>query len=147
MKGCVSPRKLRQKSRNLLPFPFPAAKPPFWDIRLDLDVLPSDFGPRGHLCGGARSWSSPDGQDEAIDTLIVLLRLIGGFPGGGDGSYVLLAAVGADDGAGGRQDASASIRSSPDGQDEAIDTPTTLLPSLQVHMSGDNPAFLYRFYP
>ena len=37
-----------------------------------------------------------------------------------------------------------SIRSSPDGQDEAIDTPTTLLPSLQVHMSGDNPAFLYR---
>ena len=74
--------------------------------------------------GGARSWSSPDGQDEAIDTLIVLLRLIGGFPGGGDGSYVLLAAVGADAGAGGRQDASASIRSSPYGQDEAVDTPT-----------------------
>ena len=39
-----------------------------------------------------------------------------------------------------------SIRSSPDGQDEAIDTPTTLLPSLQVHMSGDNPAFLYRYF-
>ena len=91
-------------------------------------------GAGGHLGGGASIRSSPDGQDEAIDTLTVLLRLIGGFPGGGDGSYVLLAAVGADAGAGGRQDASASIRSSPYGQDEAVDTPTTLLPSLQVHM-------------
>ena len=44
----------------------------------------------GHLGGGASIRSSPDGQDEAIDTLIVLLRLIGGFPGEGD---VLLADV------------------------------------------------------
>ena len=46
-------------------------------------------------------------------------------------------------GAGGHLGGGASIRSSPDGQDEAIDTPTTLLPSLPVHMCGLNPAFLY----
>ena len=65
--------------------------------------LGAGAGARGHLGGGASIRSSPDGQDEAIDTLIVPLRLIGGFPGGGDGSYVLLAAVGADAGAGGRR--------------------------------------------
>ena len=48
-------------------------------------------------------------------------------------------------GAGGCQDASASIRSSPDGQAEAIDTPTTLLLSLQVHMQGDNPVYIWGF--
>ena len=84
----------------------------------------------GHLGGGASIRSSPDGQDEAIDTLIVLLRLIGGFPGGGDGSYVLLAAVGAHAGAGGLLGAGASIRSSPDGQDKAIEPPTVLLRPL-----------------
>ena len=104
-------------------------------------AVEADAGAGGRQDVSASIRSSPDGQDEAIDTLIVPLRLIGGFPGGGDGSYVLLGAVGADDGAGGRQDARASIRSSPDGQDEAIDTPTTLLPSLQVHMCGLNPAF------
>ena len=36
----------------------------------------------------------------------------------------------------------ASIRSSPDGQDEAIDTPTTLLPVLEVQMSPGHPVIL-----
>ena len=38
----------------------------------------------------------------------------------------------------------ASIRSSPDGQDEAIDTPTTLLPVLEVQVQPDHPVILYR---
>ena len=55
--------------------------------------LGAGAGAGGHLGGGPSISSSPDGQDEAIDTLIVLLRLMGGFPGGGDGGYVLLAGV------------------------------------------------------
>ena len=43
------------------------------------------------------------------------------LPVGGDGSYGHLGAVA---GAGGHLGGGASIRSSPDGQDEAVDTPT-----------------------
>ena len=47
--------------------------------------------------------------------------------GGGDGGYLpLLAGAGA----GGHLGGGASIRLSPDGQDEAIDTPTTLVGAL-----------------
>ena len=86
--------------------------------------LGAGAGARGHLGGGPSIRSSPDGQDEAIDTLIVLLGLIGGFPGGGGGSYVLLAAVWAGAGVQGHLGGGLRIRSSPDGQDEAVDTPT-----------------------
>ena len=98
----------------------------FLSLRLPRDRTPSSRGI------GAPIRSSPDGQDKAKDTIIVVLRLIGGLPGGGDGSYVLLAAVGADAGAGRHLGQGAPVRSSPDGQDEAIDTPTTLLPGLEV---------------
>ena len=50
-------------------------------------------------------------------------------------------AVEADAGARGRQDVSASIRSSPDGQDEAIDTPNVLLRRLGAKILSLNPAF------
>ena len=49
------------------------------------------------------------------------------LPGVGDGSYGHL---GAGAGAGGHLGGGASIRSSSDGQDEAIDTPTTLVGAL-----------------
>ena len=103
--------------------------------------LGAGAGAGGHLGGGAAVRSSPDGQDEAIDTFIVLLRLIGGFPGGGDGGYVLLAAVGADGGAGGRQGRRTSIRSSPDGQDEAVDTPTMPVGRLASFSLQDTTSF------
>ena len=45
---------------------------------------------------------------------------------------VLLAAVWAGAGAGGHLGGGPRIRSSPDGQDEAVNTPTTLLPVLEV---------------
>ena len=51
--------------------------------------------------------------------------------GGGDGGYLDLA-VGAGAGVRGHLGRGAPVRSSPDGQDEAIDTPTTLLPGLEV---------------
>ena len=52
------------------------------------------------------------------------------LPGGPDGPDPPdgAGAAGVDQGRGPR------IRSSPDGQDEAIDTPTTLLPGLEVQM-------------
>ena len=86
----------------------------------------------GHLGGGPRIRLSPDGQDEAVDTLIVLLLLLGGFPGGGVGSYVLLAAVWASAGVQGHLGGGPRIRSSPDGQDEAVDTPTMSVGRLEV---------------
>ena len=51
------------------------------------------------------------------------------LPGVPDGGYGHL---GAGAGAGGHLGGGAPVRSSPDGQDEAIDTPTTLLPGLEV---------------
>ena len=75
------------------------------------------------------------------NTLTILL-----VNSGGDGSYVLLAAVGADDGAGGRQDASASIRSSPYGQDEAVDTPAMAVGRQEGPNSVEFRVTLFHFY-
>ena len=43
-------------------------------------------------------------------------------------------------GAGGHLGGGPSIRSSPEGQDEAVDTPNTLLPSLQGQIQHDTSA-------
>ena len=53
------------------------------------------------------------------------------LPGAPDGGY---GPVGAGAGAGGHLGGGASIRSSSGGPDEAIDTPITLLPCLQVQI-------------
>ena len=53
------------------------------------------------------------------------------LPGVGDGSYGHL---GAGAGAGGHLGGGPRIRSSSGGQDEAIDTPTILLPVLEVQI-------------
>ena len=56
------------------------------------------------------------------------------LPGVVDGGY---GPVRAGAGAGVHLAGGPPIRSSPEGQDEAIDTPTTLLPSLQVQILPD----------
>ena len=63
------------------------------------------------------------------------------LPGVGDGSYGHL---GAGAGAGGHLGGGASIRSSSDGQDEAIDTPSILLRPLVRPVLSHVAAILYR---
>ena len=59
------------------------------------------------------------------------------FPGVPEGSY---GPVGAGAGAGGHLGRGPSIRSSSGGQDEAIDTPSIVLPGLEVQIQHDTTA-------